>query len=256
MSDYKQVEETIDIPLESGIDGFLLGIRQILALSRVVELRVHGNGKLTYKRWVRDEDEANANLRIDFESVTPIGVIRNNDVVDVGVVDDKVSPAVAVCRLLHRVQVDYMYPTVLVVGANSVFFDWFRGCGIDIQKNAERFFGHQLVRDRFVEDDTLLVCASYGPGGSLIDTRTTYKLLLPPREAPVRFLPGARDEDRGSDGQGRTGQPGDAVGAPEVGSPGSRSGGRAATIPIPDLSGGGGPGHRPGAGGAGSGRRP
>jgi hypothetical protein len=242
MSDYKQVEETVDIPLDTGVDGFLLAIRQILLLSRVIELHINSKGKVTYKRWVRDEDEANTNLRLDFESVTPIGVIRNNNIIDVGVVDAKVSPAVAVCRLLHRIQADHMYPAVLVVGANSVFFDWFRGCGIDIQKNAERFFGHQLMRDRFVEDDVLLVCTSFGSSGSLIDTRTTYKLLLPPREAPVRFLPGAIDEDRGSDGQGRIDQPGDVIGVPEVGSPSSRSG-RAATIHIPDLSRGGGSGH-------------
>lgn len=254
MSDYKQVETTVDVPMDAGIDGFLLAIRQILSLPKVVELRVFDKGKVSYKRWVREEDDANANLRVEFDSVTPIGVIRNNDIIDLGIADS--SPAVAVCKMLQRAMTDHMFPATFVVGANSVFFDWFSSCGVDMPKNTERLFGHKLLRDRFVEDEALLLCVAYGPGGSLIDTRLTYKLLLPAREAPVRYQSGESNEDLGSGGEGRTGQPREAVRAPEVGRPGTGSGGRPASIPIPDLSGGGGAGNRPGAGRPGPGRRP
>jgi len=248
MSEYKHVETTVDVPMDAGIEGFLVAIRAILQLSRVTELRVHGKGKVTYKRWEREEDDANANLRMDFESVTPIAVVRNNEIIDAGVADEHESPAVVLVKMLQRVMVDHLYPTAFMIGSNSSFFDWFRVCGVDIQKNADRIFGIQLLRDRFIEDDTLLLGASYGPGGSLIDTRLTYKMMMPAREAPVRILPGVEDEAVGSDDSGWADRRVEAVGAPALGHAGTRPSGTVSGLPEVGVPRGGGPGNRPRSG--------
>lgn len=229
MSDYRQVERTVSVPPESGVDGFLLAIRNILSLSRVTELKVHGKCEVTYTRWVRSEDEANANLRMDFESVTPFNVIRNNEIVDYGIVSDYHIPTVVLCNLIHKLAEDHFYPTAFVIGANSGFFDWLESGGVSLPKNANRVLGYQLLRDRFVDDVTVLLGAAYGPGGSIIDTRVTYRLLLPMKGAVDDAIVGS-DDPIGFD------QRVTAVRAPSLGFVGHRPAGTTATL---DVSGGG-----------------
>lgn len=244
MSEYKQVTQTVDVPMDAGVEGFILALRGILVLSRVTEVLIQDKGKVTFKRWVREEEEANVELRMDFESVTPIGVIRNNDIVDVGLVEPGETPAEAVVRLMLSADRDSLAPSAFVVSTNSVFFDWFSGALKGKSHiGAERLFGLRLYRDRFVDDDMLLLCASYGPGSSLIDTRVTYRLMLPPREAPVHH--GEDNEAIGSGGESGFDRRGEAVRAPEMGSAGSRPGGTVAKLPHA-LPGRAGPGNRKG----------
>lgn len=193
MSEYNQIEDHVEVPLSSGVDGFLLALRKILTLSRVTDIHIATGGKVTYRRWVREEDDSSRNLEIDFETVAPSSVIRNNIIEDLGQADS--NAALCAARMFYRASVDHMFPVAFVCGTNTTLGDWVKDT-TSMELVADQFYGLPLIKDRFFDDDILLLCTTYGRGGAVIDIRKSYKVLIPGRDKPVRI--GDSDEDSGS----------------------------------------------------------
>jgi hypothetical protein len=241
MSEYTPIEVSVDVPLNTGVEGFLLALKKILRLSRVTDIYINDKGHVTYKRWVREEDDAESNVEIDFETVSPMSVIRNNEIEDLGFLPDDTALS-RIAYMFYKSAVDQMYPLAIVIGADSVLPSWFKQSS-NIDVIGSQFYGLPLIKDRSVSDDLLLLCTSYGRGGSIVDIRKTYKITMPPREKPII---GGSDASIGSDSQGRSSESERTDRVPAVGVAATKPSGRSAELP--DVPRGGGAGHRKGPG--------
>lgn len=180
MIDYKELTETVDIPLNAGKEGFILGIRRILDLSRVTHFECDLKGKLRYTRFVRAE-EPRKNIDYDFESVSPGAIVRNIDIEEVDSFHSLDNAAVCVAMLFFAAERDHMVPVAFVTGANPVFPEWHqRTTGVRVSR--DNAYGLPIYRDRFIPDETLLMVVAYSKDAGLIDASKSYKIALPLRE--------------------------------------------------------------------------
>lgn len=78
----KPIEETIEVPKETGKAGLLRVLEGIIDLKRVVEVRILASRppvRVFYKRFVVD-GEPDRPLAIDLESLSPYAVLRNGEI--------------------------------------------------------------------------------------------------------------------------------------------------------------------------------
>ena len=179
----KPLEETIEVPKETGVAGLLRVLEGIVNLKRVVEVRVQATRppvRVTYKRYVI-EGEPDKPLAIDLESLSPYAVLRNGEIQEF---EGVVGPAaVVIAHLFREVSLVGLWPTAFVGGRASRFWDWHKETmGMLPSQTREDAYGLPFMTDRQVADDTLLLAASYDRAATIIDTQRAYKFLLP---APV-----------------------------------------------------------------------
>lgn len=182
MSDYKEVTEVLEVPAHAGVEGFLLAMRGVLRLPRVTRVEVDASGKVSYTRWMR-EQEPRKNIEIDFDEVAPFALVRNRDVQELEV-ELPESASSAISAMFYAAELDHMYPVAFVTGANTVLYDWHRNT-TGVRLGRENVYGLPVHRDRFVPDETLLLATSYARGSGLVDVQKTYKISMPGRDRPV-----------------------------------------------------------------------
>lgn len=176
MPDYEQIEEVVAVPPEAGVEGFILTLRGILKLPRVQGVRIDTQGNVHYTYFLR-KGEAKKAMDLDFESVSPYSIVRNGEVQEVLEVD-LVAP-IAIAWLFHRVAMDHLYPVAFVGGAKSAFWPWFESTSNIKMAPRDNVFGLPFYSDRHLDDTTLILACSYGKHAGIIDTRKSYKLLIP-----------------------------------------------------------------------------
>jgi len=177
----KEHKETIEISKGSGRAGFLLTLEEILKLPRLQSITVDARGKITYTRFLQD-NEPPIPLKVDLETVSPYAAIRNGEVAELQL-PMEISAAIAVGLLFREISMDGLYPIAFVGGADSTVWTWLKSTtGIAPYRNPEEFFGLPLYRDRMIEDYVLFLCAGYTRSTSLVDTQKSYKILMPWRE--------------------------------------------------------------------------
>ena len=172
MPDYKEIVNSIDVPPNTGVDGFLHTVRTILDLPRVQSINIDGNGKVTYKHFVADDDEAV--IGVEFKGLEPWYIIRNAEVQEMLV--EHSSAATVVASLLDRMSLERLHPIAFVTGANSVLWEWYRTTTGDHLQSNDYLFGLPLYLDRNAPDSVLLLCAGYSRSSALIDTKKSYKI--------------------------------------------------------------------------------
>lgn len=180
-TEYQEVVETIDVPKHTGVEGFILAIRGVLRMPRVVNLSVDARGKVTYTRYARKE-EPRKNIDINFESVAPGAIIRNGQVHELDLESFQNNAAASIAAVFQRAAKDKMYPVGWVVGADTFLFSWHKlSTGVELPDDT--VYGLPVYRDRHVPDEALLLACAYGPDAALIDTQMAYKVLIPNRPA-------------------------------------------------------------------------
>ena len=174
------VEKTgrIEVPKNAGIRGFLKTIESILKLTRVQSIEIDARGHVDYVYAVR-EGENPKELEITFESLMPLGVVRNGKVEEMPLVDPGASAGDVMGVLLDRVETDRLYPVALVTGANTRLWNWYERTAARPWTNHESFFGIPVLLDQQVEDTTLILCAAYTRRAEFIDTQRSYKVNIP-----------------------------------------------------------------------------
>lgn len=177
----KPITETIEVPKETGVAGLLRLFEEVVRLKRVVEVHVLAHRspvKVTYKRFAA-EDEPDKPLAIDLESLSPYSVLRNGEIKEF---DGGTGPAaVVIAHLFREVSLMGLWPTALVGGRASRFWDWHKETmGMVPSQTREDAYGLPFLTDRQIEDNTLLLAASYDRTSTIIDAQRAYKLLLPP----------------------------------------------------------------------------
>jgi hypothetical protein len=176
MSNYVIKEQVIEIPKSTGIDGFLLVLGSVLKLPRVSDINIEATGVVKVKRWLREEELADSTIQFDFDSVSPYSIIRNGEVQDVGFATEDKTPLWWIGHLFLQAQQDHMHCVSFVTGADVVVFNW---CAAEDLRFRDELFGLPVLRDRFIDDDVLLLCTSYGQETRMVDVRKSYKLTLP-----------------------------------------------------------------------------
>ena len=202
-ADFERFEETIDVPREAGVEGFLRALREVLTKPRVQEVKIDARGKMHVVRFVRPNEPRDP-LNVDFSSVTPAAAVRSGFVIEVPVAAGE-EPLRAVCSLFHACELESMYPICFITGADSRLPTWL---GIDMFDflNAPigsdlKMCGLRLLKDRNIPDDALILATAYGPNADLIDVRNCYKLTIPlsaPVQEPVVLAPAVRMEEEGT----------------------------------------------------------
>ena len=177
----KPIEETIEVPKETGKAGLLRVLEGIIDLKRVVEVRILASRppvRVFYKRFVV-EGEPDRPLAIDLESLSPYAVLRNGEIQEC---DGGSGPAaVVIARLFREVSLLGLWPIAFVGGRASRFWDWHKETmGMSPSQTREDAYGLPFLADRQIDDDTLLLAASYDRAATIIDAQRAFKLLLPP----------------------------------------------------------------------------
>ncbi len=186
MSEYQEVTESIDVPPQVGVEGFLAAIRKILQLPRVTRVEIDGQGHVSYTRYVREEDPVR-NIEVDFDTVMPSAVVRNVVVQELDVFGVE-SAGVCLAVMFEHAAAEHLYPIGFVAGANTVLPGWHQKT-TGVRLGQDSVYGLPLYRDRFIPDDVLLLVTAYTRQGALVDARKSYKILMPSREAPLRIVP-------------------------------------------------------------------
>ena len=174
MADGIKVSDTVEVPKNTGVSGFLEVIRGILRRPRILSISVDARGKVTYTRYVRDGEDKEP-INIDFETFTPMSVIRScPDIEEVDVLGLHAGTAVA--KLFSCAATDQMVPLAFCVHPATGLWAWFKTKGGLALAQRDEFFGFPLAYDDQLPPTALFLCTAYERDASLVDTRKVYKL--------------------------------------------------------------------------------
>jgi hypothetical protein len=176
MSDYTEINESVEVPKNTGTKGFLRALEDILKLPRVQSIEIDSRGKVSYRYFIRSGEE-HAPLKTDFETLKPYAAIRNGGAIDEIGAPDR-NAAMALGQLFNAASVDHLFPVAFASGANTIFWDWAQGSGLNLTSH-EELFGLPFVTDRNIPDESLILGAAFARNAALIDIRKSYKLVIP-----------------------------------------------------------------------------
>lgn len=173
---YEEIRESLEVPKNTGKQGFLRAIEEVLTLPRVQEIHIDSRGKVSYRYSLR-EGEQRREVKPDFESILPYAVVRNSDVREL--VEPDANAAVAVSQLFDLASADHLFPIAFVAGPSTTFWKWYTDSTSIELLSQEEFFGLPVLSDRHVEDYIFILCAAYTRAAPLSDTQRSYKLVIP-----------------------------------------------------------------------------
>jgi len=173
---YEEIRESLEVPKNTGRQGFLRAIEEILTLPRIQDINIDARGKVTYRYSLR-EGERRREVKPDFDSLLPYAIVRNAEVREL--VEPDANAAVAVSQLFDLASADHLFPTAFVAGPDTLFWKWYTESTCIELLSQEEFFGLPVLSDRYVEDYVFILCAAYTRGAPLSDTQRSYKLVIP-----------------------------------------------------------------------------
>jgi hypothetical protein len=184
MPEYRRVEDSIEVPKNTGVTGFLRTLEQIIRLPRVQDIRVDIKGKVSWSRYVLDGESEP--LGVEFEDLEPWAIIRNSEVVELPVRSTNV--ALVLSMMLDKATSEALHPIAFASGADTVLWEWFAdSTGYRLGSN-NSVMGLPLYLDRHAPDTALILCAAYTKGAALIDTQKAYKIEMDYTAAPGTYV--------------------------------------------------------------------
>lgn len=172
----REQTRTVEVPQNTGVQGYLTAIEQIIAQPRVQRVVLESNGRVTYTRLVSDDDDV-APHNVDFEHVLPYAIIRQVEIVEESFPISYTACAV-VAGLVDKACVAGYYPICFVTGVHSQLWEWLRvRSGLTISVT-ELLYGYQVYRDQEVPDEVLILCAGNKGAHAVIDTRIAIKVVM------------------------------------------------------------------------------
>lgn len=191
MADYREVTGSIQVPANTGTEGFLHTIKTILRKPRVQRVTIDARGKVSFTRYaLSDESDEPVNLGVDFSDLQPYYVIRNATVREL-LLPTEPAP-VSVGRMFDRAASDHMRPIAFATGADSQLWSWYALSTGHSVSAREQFFGLPVLTDREIDDGVVFLCAGFGRDAAFIDTQVSYKISVPQDAFPataVEVLP-------------------------------------------------------------------
>lgn len=173
MDEFKEETQSIEVPKNVGVEGFIHTVRELLRRPRLQEIRIDARGKVVYRQYVRQGEQNN--VSIEFGELAPSGVIRNTDLQEVPV-RSGANAASVIGYMLDIASTDRMHPIAFVSGPGSLFGEWYcHSTGMQL-RSSTHVFGLPLLLDRLIPDTALILCAGYGKDAAMIDTQRAYKV--------------------------------------------------------------------------------
>ena len=172
--DYELVTNSVEVPKNTGIEGFLHTLREILKLPLVQNINIDSKGKVTYKRYVADGERQV--VGIDYSGMEPWYIARNAPDGVEELLHNSTNGAVTLTAMMDRASMEKLYPIAFVVSPNTVLWNWYNTTTGFSLGAAGRLCGLPLVTDRHIPDTALILCASFAREGALVDTQKAYKI--------------------------------------------------------------------------------
>lgn len=164
MEGYEERSDSIRVPRNTGVDGFLTTLRRILTLPRVQTISIDASGLVSYTRIVR-EGEGTTPMVVDYGELAPWNIIRNGELEEFDTSPTDAAPTV-IARMFNVLTSVGLAPIAFVTGANSSFWDWHRESHVNLGRHGVAY-GLPLYTDRGVPDHVLVFCAAYVKGSTL-----------------------------------------------------------------------------------------
>lgn len=186
----REVTRSIEVPKNTGVEGFVVTLRELLRRPRIQQITIDATGKVQYRRLIRD-DEPDV-IDIDLETVTPHGVLAASSIEEL-VLPPHLPAATVIGRMFDRFAIDQVHPIAFVSGIGTVFWDWYRVTTKAALHSRSAIFGLPLLLDRHVPETALILCGASAPSTSLVDTTVALKLemetsILKPPNTEVDIL--------------------------------------------------------------------
>lgn len=194
MEDFREVTGTIEVPSNTGIEGFLKTIKELLRRPRLQEINIDARGRVTFRRFAKNGEEQESqgnNFGVDLSDLQPWHVIRNAVVKECMPPSDLPTPVV-LGIMFDQVARDQLIPLAFATGMMTTLWEWYEFTTGYSFETRDRLFGLPLLFDRQLPDTVLLLCAGLGRDAKFIDTQVSYKVEMPHYELPtteVEVLP-------------------------------------------------------------------
>lgn len=177
MSSFDIKKETVTVPRGAGIEGLIALIRQICRYPRVQSIHIDAKSNVTFSYVSREGERALPSPDVEFETVLPSSVVRANHIQEI---PEQTNASHAVASLFQAASKDLMFPIAFVMHPGSTFWVWHeRTTKMALDPSREELYGFPLLLDDKLTSDRLVLCSGYMRGGSLLDTRKSYSILLP-----------------------------------------------------------------------------
>ncbi len=170
--EWKEIVRSIEVPPNTGVEGFVYTIRELLKRPRLQEIKIDSKGKITYRQFVR-EDKPENNIGLEFGDLLPSSVIRNSEVIELAPVG---NAAVVLSDMLDTAAIDQLHPICFTTGADSTLWNWYKNSTGLLLRSRDTLFGLPLYLDRQIPDTAIILCAAFGKDASMIDTQRAYKV--------------------------------------------------------------------------------
>jgi hypothetical protein len=175
MAEYKERTETVDVPKNTGVEGFMATVRKILSLPRIQVININAVGHIKYTRIVREEDDT-VPLEVDFSTISPAGIIRNNELVEM---EEDNNPTHAVARMFEQIAQEHLFPVAWVSGPGSTFWLWHERAKLKMSPSKDQAYGLPFLYDENFPSSTLVLCTGYTRMSAMIDVKKSFKMLMP-----------------------------------------------------------------------------
>ena len=190
MDDYREVTGTINVPSNTGIDGFVKTIRELLRRPRLQEINIDARGKVTFRRFAKNGEEygnQDNNFGVDLSDLQPYNIIRNAEIKECLPPSD-LPASVIIGIMFDQVSKDTLVPLAFATGRMTVLWDWYQFTTGYVFETRDRLFGLPLLTDRLLPDTALLLCSGFGKDAKFIDTQVSYKVEMPRHEVSTTSL--------------------------------------------------------------------
>lgn len=182
MTKYVETQHTIEVPKNTGMEGFLHTIRELLKLDKIKEITINSKGEVSYRRMVPEEITQDP-IMIDYEGLQPSSIIRMGSLAEM--VNDGELPHILVSNMFSQLDIERLSPVCWASGAATVLSKWYAGSGVKLPA-IDNFYGLPLHLDRALPDSVLILCASSTDSPALVDCHRFLKVDM---EEPIPELP-------------------------------------------------------------------
>jgi hypothetical protein len=174
MPNYDEESRSFDIPKATGRAGYFQVLDSLFNLQKVQEILITP-GKIAYRRFRRSE-EPEAEVGVDLSTLMPFAVIRSHEVTEVLPNSEIASTVIA--QMFAQVHMDGYNPIAFASGHELTFRQW-HASTTQVMLPVGEAYGLPFLVDKQLPTESLLLCASFGRKGALVDTVHSYKLAIP-----------------------------------------------------------------------------
>lgn len=180
MTEYREVEDSIDVPRNAGMEGVVKLLRRYLSMPRVQDIHINARGRVTVRRYVLGNDGARNSGVEDgfFDELSPYRIARNTHMTE-WTPPAWSNASITLMALFDVVAQEQLKPLAFLTGAQTLFWDWVHVTTGYRFSAFESLYGVSVYSEEEVPDSTLILLAGFGRDAALVDAHRAYKLEIP-----------------------------------------------------------------------------